>query len=90
ATELLSGLDYLHSRHVTHRDLKPANILVPRCNPMHIKKTDFGLAVARSQQLETNCGTALYLAPEVSSQAYYTNKVDLWFLGVIALELVLG
>ncbi|KAF3768292.1 kinase-like protein, partial [Cryphonectria parasitica EP155] len=90
ATEMLFGLDYLHSNRITHRDLKPANILVPQRNPIHIKITDFGLAVARSQQLKTNCGTALYLAPEVLSEACYTNKVDLWSLGVIALELVLG
>lgn len=86
---LLHGLEYLHSMHVTHRDLKPANIILISRAPVQLKLTDFGLAIARSHQLTTHCGTLLYLAPEVHSRSY-TNKADLWSVGVIALELSLG
>lgn len=51
--------------------------------------TDFGLAIECSHQLTSHCGSLPYLAPEVFTRCY-TYKVDLWSLGVIALELVAG
>lgn len=87
--ELLHALAYLHGKHITHRDLKPSNIIVTSRTPIMIKVTDFGLAIARSNDLSTNCGTLLYLAPESQSKSY-TNKVDIWAVGVIALELGSG
>lgn len=87
--ELLLALDYLHAQHITHRDLKPSNIILVSRNPVSIKVTDFGLAAERSDQLQTNCGTARYVAPEVRKRSY-TNKVDMWAVGVIALELGAG
>lgn len=88
-SELLSGLVYLHDKHVTHRDLKPANIILVSREPIRIKMTDFGLAVERSDQLTSHCGSLPYLAPEVHGKSY-TNKVDMWSVGVIALELAEG
>lgn len=87
--ELLHGLNYLHSRRITHRDLKPSNIMVISRSPMKMKMTDFGLATHGSQELRTHCGSLPYLAPEVH-QGTYTNKVDIWSVGVIALKLAAG
>lgn len=87
--QLLHALAYLHAKHITHRDLKPSNIIVTSRMPLKIKVTDFGLAIARSDDLTSNCGTIRYLAPESQSRCY-TNKVDIWAVGVIALELGLG
>lgn len=87
--ELFRGLDYLHSQRITHRDLKPANILLISRAPMRIKMTDFGIATHGSQELRTHCGSLPYLAPEVH-KGTYTNKVDIWSVGVIALELAEG
>lgn len=56
---------------------------------MRIKMTDFGLAIERSDQLTSHCGSLPYLAPEVFTRSY-SYKVDLWSLGVITLELVAG
>lgn len=88
-SELLQGLAYLHSMRVTHRDLKPANIMLVSRKPMEIKMTDFGLAIQGSKELKTHCGSLRYLAPEIH-EGVYTNKVDIWSVGVIALELAGG
>lgn len=85
-----SGVVYLHKKHVTHRDLiKPANIILVSREPMRIKMTDFGLAVERSDQLTSHCGSLPYLAPEVHGKSH-SNKVDMWSVGVIAFELAEG
>lgn len=90
-SELLHGLEYLHSKRITHRDLKPANILLMSYEPLHIKMTDFGLAVGRSNELTTFAGSLPYLAPEVHKKSRnYTNKVDMWSVGVVALWLAHG
>lgn len=71
-----------------HRDIKPENILLKSRSPdLNTRLTDFGLSSDR-QDLKTFCGTQIYLAPEVRGTAHYTNKVDIWSLGVVALELV--
>ncbi|KAF2007847.1 kinase-like protein [Amniculicola lignicola CBS 123094] len=85
----LKALHYLHSHNIVHRDLKPANILV-QCREFanfHIKIADFGTA-NDSSVLKTPCGTLLYAAPEIWHP--YTNKVDIWSLGVIVFEYGFG
>lgn len=85
--QALSALAYLHPHGVAHRDIKPANILVASINPLTIKLADFGLANDKSD-LVTWAGTPLYTAPEVYNGhlASYTASVDIWSVGVIALE----
>uniref|UniRef100_A0A915AMA5 Protein kinase domain-containing protein n=1 Tax=Parascaris univalens TaxID=6257 RepID=A0A915AMA5_PARUN len=91
---LLSGLAYLHGIRVTHRDLKPENLLYSDSRPdARLLITDFGLAhQVRSPQekmMET-CGTPEYIAPEVLLRVAYTEKVDMWAVGVIAYILMSG
>ena len=85
--QALDALVYLHdsfSKPIVHRDIKPANILVKSLEPLHIWLADFGLSAAKIE-LSTKCGTPRYQAPEIWKLSY-TSAVDIWSLGVLALE----
>ncbi|PHH90881.1 hypothetical protein CDD83_2386 [Cordyceps sp. RAO-2017] len=91
--QMASALRYLHRKHVIHRDIKPENILVG----IHgeIKISDFGWSVhAPNNRRKTMCGTLDYLPPEMikpgSSDNYYSEKIDLWSLGVLTYEFLVG
>ncbi|KAK1523237.1 hypothetical protein CPAR01_14090 [Colletotrichum paranaense] len=91
--QMASALRYLHRKHVIHRDIKPENILMG----IHgeIKISDFGWSVhAPNNRRNTMCGTLDYLPPEMikpgSSDNYYNEKVDLWSLGVLTYEFLVG
>jgi len=88
------ALMFLHSKGIVHRDLKPENlILVDKSPHAELKIADFGLSKIVDDVLlgtmKTVCGTWAYAAPEVKtslvpgSGANYTQKVDMWSLGVI-------
>ena len=87
----LQALDYLHSHSppLAHRDIKPANILVQSRMPFVIKLADFGLA-KNDSSLKTFCGSNEYAAPEIWGRHHYTAMVDIWSLGVVALEYAYG
>ena len=91
--QMAAALTYLHKKHVMHRDIKPENILVG----MHgeIKISDFGWSVhAPNNRRNTMCGTLDYLPPEMikpgSHDNFYSEKVDLWSLGVLTYEFLVG
>jgi len=92
--QLISAVDYCHSRGVYHRDLKPENLLLDENE--NLKVSDFGLsALAESKRqdglLHTTCGTPAYVAPEVLSRKGYDGaKADIWSCGVILFVLVAG
>lgn len=91
--QMASALKYLHKKHVMHRDIKPENILVG----IHgeVKISDFGWSVhAPANRRNTMCGTLDYLPPEMLRQGaqdnWYSSKVDLWSLGVLIYEFLVG
>ena len=91
--QMAAALKYLHKKHVMHRDIKPENILVG----IHgeIKISDFGWSVhAPNNRRNTMCGTLDYLPPEMikpgSQENYYSQQVDLWSLGVLTYEFLVG
>lgn len=92
--QLISAVDYCHSRGVYHRDLKPENLLLDENE--NLKVSDFGLsALAESKRkdglLHTTCGTPAYVAPEVISMRGYDGaRADIWSCGVILFVLVAG
>ncbi|KAL0928912.1 hypothetical protein M5K25_000844 [Dendrobium thyrsiflorum] len=92
--QLISAVDFCHSRGVYHRDLKPENLLLDENG--NLKVSDFGLsALAESKKqdglLHTTCGTPAYVAPEVISRKGYDGaKADIWSCGVILFVLMAG
>lgn len=92
--QLISAVDYCHSRGVCHRDLKPENLLLDENG--NLKVSDFGLsALAESKRqdglLHTTCGTPAYVAPEVINRKGYDGaKADIWSCGVILYVLLAG
>jgi len=86
-----SAIEYCHRVHVIHRDLKPQNVLLARKG--RVKLADFGWAVHTfpDQRRWTLCGTLDYLAPEIVHAANgHSFGVDVWGLGVLAYELLVG
>ncbi|OUM57539.1 hypothetical protein PIROE2DRAFT_48642, partial [Piromyces sp. E2] len=83
------GLEYIHSKHIVHRDLKPENLLVNENND--IKISDFGCAVFTSNIVPgTLYGTLDYFSPEMIESKMYDERIDIWSLGVIMYELLVG
>ena len=89
--DMASAVGYMHTRHVYHRDIKPENILVGEGGRLAL--ADFGWAVHAPPEgglRFTMCGTPEYLPPEMIGGSGHTGAVDLWALGVLLYELLIG
>ncbi|GFT44770.1 hypothetical protein NPIL_174911 [Nephila pilipes] len=84
-----SALKYCHSKKIIHRDIKPENLLLGQNGELKI--ADFGWSVhAPSSRRTTLCGTLDYLAPEMLENKMYDEKVDLWCIGILCYEFLVG
>ncbi|XP_054853446.1 serine/threonine-protein kinase SIK2 isoform X2 [Eublepharis macularius] len=89
--QILSAVEYCHSRKIVHRDLKAENLLLD--NNMNIKIADFGFGnfYKSGEPLTTWCGSPPYAAPEVfEGQQYEGPQLDIWSMGVVLYVLVCG
>ena len=86
---LSSALLYCHKKNVIHRDIKPENLLLSSTGA--VKIADFGWSVhAPTAKRNTMCGTLDYLPPEMIEGVAHDKTVDIWSLGVLCYEFIVG
>lgn len=97
--QILLGLQHCHGNAVIHRDLKPGNILVneivygPESRKVQLKIADFGLSRPidlTNPGYTEKVGTRWYRAPEIMFRIPHCSKVDIWSVGCIYLQMLLG
>lgn len=90
--QVLAAVQTAHANGIIHRDLKPQNILID--DNKNIKITDFGIAMAASQnsmtQTNSLLGSVHYLSPEQARGSIATPQSDIYSLGIILFELLTG
>lgn len=87
--QLVSAVEYMHSKGIYHRDIKPENIFLTQSGAM--KLGDFGLATTDDWSYEIAVGSDRYMAPEQydpASTGYSTAKADIWALGICLLNVL--
>jgi calcium-dependent protein kinase len=92
---IAGAVAYCHANNICHRDLKPENCLLLTKDPNSpLKVIDFGLSCAyvdkdRKVDLTQTAGSPYYMAPEILS-GHYTEKCDVWSLGVMLYIMLTG
>lgn len=86
------ALDYAHNQNIIHRDIKPSNILIRE--DMEVQIADFGIAkIKKTEFIETApgfIGSPKYMSPEQLNEGNITYNTDLFSLGIIMYEMLVG
>ncbi|KAL0973319.1 hypothetical protein UPYG_G00201890 [Umbra pygmaea] len=94
--QIAAAMKILNSKGIIHRDLKPQNILLSytgrKRSSIRIKIADFGFAryLQSNMMAATLCGSPMYMAPEVIMSQNYDAKADLWSIGTVIYQCVVG
>ncbi|XP_058857564.1 serine/threonine-protein kinase ULK2-like isoform X1 [Acipenser ruthenus] len=96
---IAAAMRVLNSKGIIHRDLKPQNILLSYVgrkkaglNGIRIKIADFGFAryLQNNMMAATLCGSPMYMAPEVIMSQNYDARADLWSIGTVIYQCLVG
>lgn len=91
--QIAKALSAAHKKGIIHRDIKPHNILISNEGRI-VKVADFGIAKAVSNSTMTNIGSIIgsvhYFSPEQAKGKYVTNNADLYSLGIVLYEMIIG
>lgn len=85
---VLRGLEQLHLHGFAHGDLKPANCMIDRLG--NLKVIDYGRAVRLGERVSLLFGTPYYMAPEIHERHPAQAQADLYSVGILGLELLMG
>lgn len=90
-SQICAALEYAHERGIVHRDIKPANIMV--LSDYRVKVMDYGIARVDSNSMTKTgiaMGTPNYISPEQLKGLATDRRADLFSLGVVMYEMLLG
>ena len=90
AVQAFDVLGYLHDKSITHCDVKPENILLCGLGSSSIKLIDFGSSCFQDKPVFTYVQSRYYRAPEVLLGLPYGTEIDIWSLGCVLYELLMG
>lgn len=86
--QILKGLETIHSLNIIHRDINPNNILIS--SKGEVKISGFGNSINDNEskfEKDNPIGNLPYIAPECLLKCNFNNKVDIWGVGVLMIEL---
>jgi serum/glucocorticoid-regulated kinase 2 len=88
--QVIIALGHLHEKEIIYRDLKPENVLFNKDG--YLLLADFGLATKlnKNKLAKSFCGTAEYLAPEMLKSEGHDQTVDIWTIGILLYEMLVG
>lgn len=95
--QMLSGLRYIHHHGIAHRDVKAENYMFEKPGLTNLRLVDFGLARkfkegkrGTPQPMQSKVGSMYAMAPEVARHEAYTEKCDIWGVGVVGFMMCCG